>query len=179
VFLLPRVVLVTLARSGPVRGLARFLTRTSVTVVAWIAVLVVWHVPALYDEALRTVWVHDLQHLSFVAVGTLIWIQLVDPLRHRRLTTGERIGLAALVFWVGQILAYVIVFDPRPLFTPYVRQDERLLGLSPITDQRIAGVVMMVEQMATVGTFLFVLVSRARRDRAATEGPAITGELTV
>ena len=135
-------------------------------VALWVTTLVAWHVPALYEAALRDVWIHDLEHLSFVVVGTLVWIQLIDPMRHRRLTLGERIGLAALVFWVGQILAYVIVFAPEPLFAPYVQQDERLLGLSPLTDQRIAGVVMMVEQLFTIGLCLLLLVRQARRRRA-------------
>ena len=82
-----------------------------------------------------------------------------------------------MVFWVGQILAYVIVFEPSPLFETYTRQDERLLGLSPLTDQKIAGVLMMIEQMLTVGTCLLVLVSQARRQRA--ELPPVIDELPV
>ena len=46
-------------------------------------------------------------------------------------------------------MAYVMLFDFRPLFSTYVDQPVRLLGLSPLTDQRLAGVVMMVEQIAT------------------------------
>ncbi len=111
--------------------MARWLTRPSVTVIVWVAVLVVWHVPALYEKALRDVCVHDLEHLSFVVVGTLVWIQLVDPLRHRRLTLGERIGLAAVVFWVGQILAYVILFDPAPLFETVQRSRTSGCSASP------------------------------------------------
>jgi cytochrome c oxidase assembly factor CtaG len=178
VFFLPRPILVLLARSRAVRRSAAAITRPAVTVLAWVTVLVVWHIPRLYDEALANVRVHDLQHLSFVVVGTLVWIQLVDPMRHRRLTIGERIGLAAVVFWVGQILAYVVVFDPKPLFTPYVDQDERLLGLSPLTDQKIAGVLMMVEQLLTIGTCLLILVGQARRQRVAGAG-APRGELPV
>ena len=57
-------------------------------------------------------------------------------------------------------MAYVILFDFRPLFSTYVDQPVRLLGLSPLTDQKLAGVVMMVEQIATVG-LAFVLLLRA------------------
>ena len=31
-----------------------------------------------------------------IVVGTLVWIQLVDPLRSGRLTIGERIGFAVV-----------------------------------------------------------------------------------
>jgi len=167
VFFLPRPVLIALARSRLARGAARTITRPALTVGLWTAALVVWHVPALYERALAVTWVHDLQHVSFIAVGTLVWIQLVDPTRHGRLSLGERIGLAAIVFWVGQILAYVIVFDPSPLFSAYTEQDERLLGLSALTYQKIAGALMMVEQLFTVGVCLLVLIGQARRQRAA------------
>jgi len=64
------------------------------------------------------------------------------------------------------VLAYVILFDFKPLFTTYVDQPVRLLGLSPLTDQKISGVVMMVEQVLTVG-LAFVLLLRANHRRRA------------
>ncbi len=105
-------------------------------------------------------------HLSFVVGGILVWTQIVDPSRHQRLTLGERLGFTALVFWTGQILAYVILFDYEPLFSTYVEQPVRLLGLSPLTDQKLAGVLMMVEQILTVG-LAFVLLLRANQRRRA------------
>ena len=93
-----------------------------------------WHVPRFYEAALHHVLVHDLMHLSFVVGGLLIWTQIVDPARHHRLSLGERIGFTALVFWTGQIMAYVILFDPRPLFSTYVDQPDRLLG--PVAPHR-------------------------------------------
>jgi cytochrome c oxidase assembly factor CtaG len=166
VFLLPRRVLVPLARATRLRAILRTALRPGVTVAVWLGTVVAWHIPAVYEQALAHRAVHDLQHVSFVLVGTLLWVQLVDPTRHRRLTIRERIGLAVVVFWVGQILAYVILFDPSPLFDTYVQQDERLLGLSPLTDQKLAGVVMMVEQAITIGACLAVLVRADRRRRS-------------
>ena len=64
-------------------------------------------------------------------------------------------------------MAYVILFDFRPLFSTYVDQPVRLLGLSPLTDQKLAGVVMMVEQIATVGVAFVLLWREARRERSA------------
>jgi cytochrome c oxidase assembly factor CtaG len=62
-------------------------------------------------------------------------------------------------------MAYVILFDFRPLFSTYVDQPVRLVGLSPLTDQKLAGVVMMVEQVATVGVAFILLWRQARRER--------------
>ena len=171
VFFLPRGLLVPLARAGALRRLLRFLLRPGVSYGVWVLVLVAWHVPRFYEAALHGRHWHDLMHLSFVAGGLLVWTQIVDPSRHHRLTLGERLGYTALVFWTGQIMAYVILFDQRPLFATYVDQPVRLLGLSPLTDQKLAGVVMMVEQIATVGVAFVVLLLASRREQARVTAP--------
>jgi cytochrome c oxidase assembly factor CtaG len=173
VFFLPRDLLVPLARMAWLRRTLRFLLRPGVSFAVWVVVLVAWHVPRLYEAALHHRPEHDLMHLSFVVGGLLVWTQIVDPSRHHRLTLGERLAYTALVLWTGQIMAYVILFDPVPLFPTYVDQPVRLLGLSPLTDQKLAGVVMMVEQSLTVGLAFVVLLRASQRRRA--EAIALAG----
>ena len=146
-----------------------FPTRRSsdLAVALWLGVLVAWHLPVLYDAALRHPLVHRLEHLSLVVVGALVWTLIVDPAGHGRLSVNGRIGLAALMLWMGQMLAYVFVFSFHPYYDVYVEQPERLFGLSPLMDQKLAGVVMMVEQGLTLGTALVLLLLTARRARAA------------
>jgi putative membrane protein len=168
VFFLPRDLIVPLSRVGWLRRLLRFLLRPGISYAVWVVVLVSWHVPRFYEAALRNRYWHDLMHLSFVVGGLLVWTQIIDPSRHHRLTLSERLGYTALVFWTGQIMAYVILFDPTPLFPTYADQPVRLLGLSPLTDQKLAGVVMMVEQAATVGLAFVLLLRASQRRRAET-----------
>ena len=68
---------------------------------------------------------------------------------------------------MGQLLAYVFVFSFHPYYDVYAEQPERLFGLSPLADQKLAGVVMMAEQALTLGTALVLLLLAARRPRAA------------
>ncbi|HET7514844.1 MAG TPA: cytochrome c oxidase assembly protein [Gaiella sp.] len=164
-FFLPRDLLAPLARRQGLRRALSFVLRPHVAVTLWLGVLVAWHLPVLYDAALRHPLVHRLEHLSLVAVGALVWTLVVDPAGHGRLTVNGRIGLAALMLWAGQMLAYVFVFSFHPYYDVYVEQPERLLGLSPLTDQKLAGVVMMVEQALTLGTALVLLLLAARRAR--------------
>jgi cytochrome c oxidase assembly factor CtaG len=164
-FFLPRDLLAPLARRQALRRGLSFVLRPHVAVTLWLGVLVAWHLPVLYDAALRHPLVHRLEHLSLVAVGALVWTLVVDPAGHGRLTVNGRIGLAALMLWAGQMLAYVFVFSFHPYYDVYVEQPERLLGLSPLTDQKLAGVVMMVEQALTLGTALVLLLLAARRAR--------------
>lgn len=162
-FFLPRDLLVPLARMRPLRRALSFVLRPRVAIPLWLGVLVVWHVPRFYEAALTNPLVHRLEHLSFVVVGLLVWTLIVDPARHGRLTVGERIGVVALVFWAGQILAYVMVFATTPFYGTYAEVDDRLLGISALTDQKLAGVVMMVEQALTLGVAFVLLLGEARR----------------
>jgi cytochrome c oxidase assembly factor CtaG len=166
VFFLPRDLLVPLARVVWLRQLLRFLLRPGTSYAVWVLVLVSWHIPRFYEAALHHRFWHDVMHLSFIVGGLLVWTQIIDPSRHHRLTLNERLGYTALVFWTGQIMAYVLLFDFSPLFPTYVDEPRRLLGLSPLTDQKLAGVVMMVEQAATVGIAFVLLLRAAQRQRA-------------
>jgi cytochrome c oxidase assembly factor CtaG len=166
-FFLPRDLLAPLARRQGLRRGLSFLLRPRVAVALWLAVLVAWHLPFLYDAALRHPLVHRAEHLSFVVVGALVWTLLIDPAGHGRLSVNGRIGLAVLMLWMGQVLAYVFVFSFHPYYDVYTEQPERLFGLSALTDQKLAGVVMMVEQGLTLGTALVLLLLAARRARDA------------
>ena len=163
VFFLPRDVLAPLARWLPLRRALSFLLRPGIAFALWLGVLVAWHVPAAYEAALEQPLLHRLEHVSFVAVGALVWTLLVDPTRHGRLTLPQRIGFAVLLFWAGQLLSYVLLFGFEPYYGVYEREPERLLGLSPLGDQRLAGLVMMVEQLLTLGIAIVVLLRAARR----------------
>jgi cytochrome c oxidase assembly factor CtaG len=157
-FLLPAVVLGRLAKLDWLRSGLRVLLDAKVAFVLWAVVIAAWHVPAAYDYALTHQVVHDLEHLSFVVVGTLVWIQLVDPARRRELGLTGKLALAIALFAAGQILADVLIFAMRPLYPSYADQPDRLLGLSPLQDQRLAGLVMMGEQLLTLGTFVALLL---------------------
>jgi len=153
VFLLPPPALAAIARS-PLRTILSGLLRPRVAFVLWAANLAIWHVPFLYDSALSHPLVHDLEHACWVVAGLLVWTLLVDPGSHRRLSRGGRVALAAAMFACGQALTDVLVFAFHGLYPAY----EGAYGISAHTDQQLAGVVMMIEQLLTLGTLVFVLL---------------------
>jgi cytochrome c oxidase assembly factor CtaG len=138
-----------------------------VTFVVWAAVILSWHLPALYDVTLRNSAVHDLEHASFVLVGVLAWTQLIDPARHERLRRPGRILFAVGILVAGHPVVDGLFFDGSPAYSAYARQDERLLGLSALADQRLAAFVMFVEQVLTLGTCIGVLLWPYLRERRA------------
>jgi cytochrome c oxidase assembly factor CtaG len=161
-----------LARVGPLRAVLRFLLRPSVAFGFWAAVLAGWHYPPAYDYVLGHQVAHDLQHVTFVLAGLLVWIQLVDPVRRGELRRTGRVALAFALFACGQILADVLVFSFDPLYPAYDAQDERLFGLSATFDQRLAGLVMMAEQAVTLGTCVVLLLVGAHRTAPRGAEPA-------
>ena len=164
VFFLPAAILAPLARSTRVRAVLGTLLRPHVAFGLWATNLAVWHIPYLYDAALRHQTLHDFEHFCWVLCGILVWTLLVDPGSHRRLSVGGRVALAAAMFAAGQILTDVLVFSFTPLYPAY----QGAYGLSALADQQLAGIVMMVEQLLTLGTCVALLLRpRWKRARAA------------
>jgi cytochrome c oxidase assembly factor CtaG len=145
------------------RPVTDVLLRPPVTLAAWAAVIGVWHVPALYDRALRSPTLHDLEHAMFALVGTLVWIQMVDPAGRGRLSLSGRIAFTVAVFFCGQVLSDALVFSFHAYYPAYAGEPGRLLGLSPLADQRLAGLVMSLEQLLTLGTCFALLLRQLRR----------------
>ena len=172
-FFLPAAILGPLARLRPMRSVLSWLLRPPVTVAAWLLVIALWHVPALYDVTLRNKGIHDLEHALFIVVGVLVWTKIVDPARRGLPTVPQRLVIAVLLFAAGQILAYVYIFSFHSLYPAYAHQHHRVFGWSAVHDQQLAGVVMMLEQFLTLGTataLLLIYFLRATgRDRRSAQ----------
>jgi putative membrane protein len=168
-FLLPPALLRSLAAFRPLRAFLSVLLRPLVSLGLWAAAIVAWHVPSAYDYAAAHPLVHDLEHLSFVVAGTLAWTQLVDPARHGRLRRPQRVFFALAMLALTQPLVDVLLFSSSAAYPRYAGQPDRFFGISPLTDQRLAGAVMMVEQLLTLGICVALLLRpylvgrRARR----------------
>ncbi len=176
-FFLPRPALSQVAHARPVRGLLSFLVRPWVAFTLWCVVFAVWHIPTLYDLTPENQALHDLEHACFVVAGLLVWYQMLDPARRGTPTRPARLGFAVALFAAGQVLAMVLIFSFEPLYPFYADQPERLLGLSAVTDQRLAGLVMMVEMSITLGTLIaFLLLATERERRGRSERAALRPE---
>jgi putative membrane protein len=165
-FFIPPLVLGPLARLRPLRGVLSWFLRPAVSVAFWAVVFAVWHVPDLYDATLRHQGLHDLEHALFILAGLAVWTQIVDPARRGKPTVPQRIAIAVGVFAAGQILSYVLVFSFHSLYPAYDDQPVRVFGWSPVLDQQLAGLAMMVEQLLTFGTAVAVLLLISNRRRS-------------
>jgi cytochrome c oxidase assembly factor CtaG len=120
-------------------------TSPGVVWLLYVSALIGWHDPALYNLALRNGFVHDLQHLSFFITTALLWWHVlgVAPRLHRSMSVGQRIVYTISVVPVNMIIGVVIAFAPSPIYSHYL-DVPRLLGLSVMEDQMIAGILMWI-----------------------------------
>jgi putative membrane protein len=139
---------------------AGYLAHPAFAVVVYVGFMWAWHVPAMYDAALRSTAVHALEHVCFFTAGALYWWHLLSPIRNRyRLTgLGPVAYMVATKLLVG-LLGILLAFAPSVIY-PFYAGHPHYWGLSPHTDQSMAGLVMALEQSIVMGTALVVVFFR-------------------
>jgi putative membrane protein len=140
---------------------AGFLAHPAFAVIFYAGAMAVWHIPALYDLAVRHTAIHALEHLTFSAAGFVYWWHLLSPIRSR-LRIG---GMGPVAYMLSSkvilgLLGIVITFAPGAIYGHYDHAPT-YWGLSHHDDQAIAGLAMALEQSIIMGTALAVLFSRA------------------
>jgi len=151
-------------------------TRPWPAVVIFNAVLLIWHIPALYDTTLTTVPVHIVEHISFIAVGLILWWPVVDPIRDEQTVTVSSLTKIAALSIAGippTVLGIVFALAPAPLYSFYV-QAPRLWAISPLTDQQYGGVIMLgvgniVYFLAIIVVFMRLFSDPARDEEVAAD----------
>ena len=127
----------------PIRRLASPL----VALTLWALDLYAWHIPFFYQLAIRHDLVHALEHAFMLWFGALLWLALIGPLPKPQWFMGwGRLGYVILVRFTGAVLANVLIWA-QTVFYPVYRSSDAARGLNPLSDQNLAGGVMMIEQI--------------------------------
>ena len=135
----------------------RVLAHPLVALPLWAANFVVWHLPALFDAALRNDAVHALQHSLFIALGMLMWAALLEPLPGPAWFTAPwKIPYVLAMWLVMLVLSQVFIWSGHPFYIRY--------GLD---DQKAGGGVMLVESALTMlPALVWVLLQVLRESEA-------------
>jgi putative copper resistance protein D len=140
--------------------------------VAWLLfTAVMWgtHFSPLFDAALVNPWLHDLEHLLYLASSMLFWWPMVgrDP-------SPWRMGHPArLLFMVMQMpfnsfLGVAILFSGTVLY-PHYATTGRLWGPTPLEDQQAAGAIMWgLGDAGFLVAMLLAIAAWMRHDEAVT-----------
>jgi cytochrome c oxidase assembly factor CtaG len=158
--------LIVLGLTGPllqpllsVRGLGwlRGLVHPLVALPIWIANLILWHVPALYQGALSSEPLHALEHASFFGAGLVMWMALLGPLpKPAWFGNLGRLLYVVVVRFAGAALGNAFMWAGT-VFYPDYAPGEASWDIAPLADQGAAGVVMTLEQgMVTLGLFTWL-----------------------
>ncbi len=150
-------------------GFVRAVTTPWVALPLWVGTYALWHVPALYDAALRHT--HSLllvEHATYLGAGLALWWCVWQDEPHR-LSAGVRAVYALGAFLLSAPLGLLLALVPEPLYGFYVDAPERVWGLSRLEDQQLGGMTMAGEQslvffVVFVTWFLRFLAEEERGD---------------
>jgi putative membrane protein len=137
----------------------RVLAHPFVALPLWAANLFLWHLPPLYEAALRWEAVHALEHVLFFACGVLMWAPVVEVLPAPAwFGTGAKAGYVIVVRMLETVLGNVIFWAGTPFYDTYA-DAERTWGVSASADQAIAGAIMMIEgSVVTIGVLAWLFL---------------------
>lgn len=167
--------LVVLGLTGPmlqpvlaVRWLrwVRALAHPVVSFGLWVAILYVWHIPALYEAAtFDSELLHAFEHATFFLAGLGIWLSLLGPLpKPEWFGTGAKVVYVIAVRLAGTVLANVLMWSGSVLYPRY-EPTQAARGIEPLSDQGWAGIVMMFEStVVTVAILTWLFFRWARED---------------
>ncbi len=167
---------------NPLIARLRVLSHPVVAVLVWALNFYLWHLPVLYQAALRHDALHALEHATFLTFGIAMWMGLLGPLpKPKWFGNGARLVYIVVVRLFGTVLANAMIFSGS-VFYPYYRLGDHHWHITPMADQITAAGVMMVEEsVLTIALFcwLFLRVAREGEERqelldlAAAQGVAL------
>lgn len=137
-------------------GVAQIERALGAPLLAWaigLGAMWLWHLPALYNLALRNEWVHILEHLFFLVSAVIFWWPIFTSAERSRL---HPLGAIAYLFAgmiVSSLLGMILTFAEPGLYPAYVNPPDPFgllpllwgeWGLTPAVDQQVGGLLMWV-----------------------------------
>jgi putative membrane protein len=130
-----------------------------------------WHIPFLYNLTVHSEGVHVFEHLTFMAGGALFWWPVVGV---TSAAAGWRLGEVGRVLYLvfgtvpADTVAVSLMFARVPFYSYYVGVPRLVPGIDPLTDQVLAGVILMaVGKLSYLVAILDIFVTWLARARAA------------
>lgn len=142
---LPRPLRLALGGSwkSPLQRLWKRLTEPVTATVIQAVILWAWHAPILFDLALESFGWHIAQHACFFLSSLLFWWAMLHP-RER----GSGYGVSAACLFatslIGGALGALMSFSASPWYAQYAAMGMTGVGLDPVDDQRLAGLIMWI-----------------------------------
>jgi cytochrome c oxidase assembly factor CtaG len=150
----------------------RFITMPVVVWLLHAAAIWVWHLPGLYDRALRDPVTHVAEHLTFLGTALLFWWLLTDRRARRRLGTGGATFYLFTAALSDTLLGAALSLSRRPWYSGHWGTTIPW-GLTPLEDQQLAGLLMWVPAglvyLAALAPLIVTVLSGGQRSAAPRE----------
>jgi cytochrome c oxidase assembly factor CtaG len=148
----------------------RVLTNPVLALVLWAVNLYAWHLPVLYQLAIRHDLIHALEHACLLWFGVLLWLAVLGPLPKPAWFQGwASVGYVTGIRLIGAVLGNVFIWAQTVFYPIYDASDARR-GLNPVSDQNLAGAAMMIIQVVLTTLLLGWLFMRfAKQDEERQE----------
>lgn len=144
-------------------GRLRVIANPLIALPLWLIDLYCWHLPFAYQAALENSTVHGIEHTCFIFFGANMWMCLFGPLPMPRWfgNLGKLFYIVAVRLG-GTILANIFLWSGT-LFYPFYSAPTSAWHVNAVTDQRMAGGIMMVEEsILTICLFAWLFMRAAR-----------------
>jgi cytochrome c oxidase assembly factor CtaG len=155
---LPRPLRQGLAGSwkSPLQRLWRTLTDPVTATLVQGVVMWMWHAPPLFDRALDSFGWHIAQHACFFLSSLLFWWAMLHP---RGRSAGYGVSAACLfaTTLIGGALGALMSLSSSPWYADYAAMGMTGIGLDPVNDQRLAGLIMWIPGALVHGVAALVL----------------------
>jgi putative membrane protein len=168
-------------KRSPIGRVLRLITMPVAVWFLFVGTIIGWHDPALYNAALRSDWVHDLEHVTMFVAGMLYWwlVSGAGPRLHKNLSRVAKIAFILAVIPPNMALGIVLAFSQQPIYAFYSDMP-RLWGISALDDQRISGVIMWIPgnmmHFMTALALIFMILSGEGRKSATKEATWAEGD---
>jgi putative membrane protein len=162
---LPTWILRPMLLNSLIAPISRFITKPLVALLLFNLLFSVWHLPVIYDSALRNGNLHHFEHLIFLAISLLFWWPLMSPLPELPRASGLVQLLYLFTTPLLQLPLFAIVtFAGKPLYETYAIAPQ--LWLSAVDDQALGGAMMKVLSLFGYGIpFVIIFFRWYRQER--------------
>jgi putative membrane protein len=141
----------------------RVLTHPAVALPLWAVNLYVWHFSPLYEAALDNDLVHAVEHVAFFAFGVLMWAPVVEMLPAPAwFGTGWKLAYVGGVRLTTTILGNIFWWSGTVFYPVYATTTR--FDVDPLSDQSLAGTVMMAETGIVTLVLIIVLFFRMAKE---------------
>jgi cytochrome c oxidase assembly factor CtaG len=125
--------------------------------VAFCVIWWAWHVPALFDAAIRDPLIYAAEVVTYLGVGVAFWLQLADsrPLRPRAAPL-NRVPLILGAAASCTVLGLIRVFSPGLAYPAYLGFRHHVLSV--VADQQVGGAVLWVIPLVPFSILAVTLV---------------------